>query len=80
LKDAGDVTSHQLDSHVSDFYGTATEYISEWINAFNDMKCMSWAILRKSHIWEDIHRSVEFIIKKKIILSESVDKTELFDE
>jgi hypothetical protein len=41
---------------------------------------MSWAILRKSHIWEDINRSVEFIIKKKIILSESVDKTEIFDE
>jgi hypothetical protein len=34
LEDSGDVTSHQFDSHVSDFYGTAIEYITEWIHPF----------------------------------------------
>jgi hypothetical protein len=80
LEDAGDVTSHQFDSHVSDFYGTAVEYITEWIQPFNDLKCMSWVTLRKSHTWEDVHKSLEFMIKKKIILNESVDETGLFDE
>jgi hypothetical protein len=41
---------------------------------------MSWVSLRKSHTWEDIHKSLEFMIKKKIILNESVDETGLFDE
>jgi hypothetical protein len=41
---------------------------------------MSWVTLRKSYTWEDIHKSLEFMIKKKIILYESVDKTGLFDE
>jgi hypothetical protein len=50
LEDAGDVTSHQFDSHVCDFYGTAIEYITEWIHPFNDLKCMSWIALRKSHL------------------------------
>jgi hypothetical protein len=77
LEDADDVTSHQFDSHVSDFYSTAIEYITDWIHPFNDAKCMS---LRKSHAWEDVHKSLEFMIKKKIILIESVDKTGLFDE
>jgi hypothetical protein len=58
LEDAGDVTSHHFDSHVSDFYGTATEYITEWIHPFNDLKCMSWVTLRKSHIWENVHKSL----------------------
>jgi hypothetical protein len=33
LEDEGDVTSHQFD-----FYGTAIEYITEWIHPFNDLK------------------------------------------
>jgi hypothetical protein len=73
LEDAGDVTSHQFDSHVSDFYGTAAEYIAEWIYAFNDLKCMSWVTLRKSHTWEDVRKSLEFMIKKKTIRNESAD-------
>jgi hypothetical protein len=80
LEDAGDVTSHQFDSHANDFYGTAIEYITEWIHPFNSLKCMSWVTLRKSHTWEDVHKSLEFMIKKKIILNESVNKTGLFDE
>jgi hypothetical protein len=79
LEDAGDVTSHLLDSHVGDFYGTVIDYITERIHPFNDLKCMSWVILRKRHTWEDIHKSLEFMIKKKIILNESVDETGLFD-
>jgi hypothetical protein len=79
LENAGDVTSHLLDSHVNDFYGTVTEYITEWIHPFNDLKCMSWVTLRKRHTWEDIHKSLEFMIKKKIILNESVEETGLFD-
>jgi hypothetical protein len=80
LEDAGDVTSHQFDSHVSDFYGTAIEYITEWIHSFSNLKCMSWVTLTKSHTWEDVHKSLEFMIKKKIILNESVDETGLFYE
>jgi hypothetical protein len=49
LEDAGDVTSHQFDSHVSDVYGTGIEYITEWIHPFNDWKCMSWVTLWKRH-------------------------------
>jgi hypothetical protein len=75
MKDAGDVTLHQSYSH-----GTAIEYFMECIAPFEDLKCMSWATLRKSHTWEDIHKSAEFMIKKKIFISESVDKTGLFDE
>jgi hypothetical protein len=75
LEDAGDVTSHQFDSHVSDFYGTAIEYIAACIYSFNDLKCMSWVTLRKSHTWEDVPKLLEFVIKKKIILNESVDET-----
>jgi hypothetical protein len=80
LEDAGDVTSHQFDTHVSDFFGTATEYITEWIHPFKDLKCMSWVTLRKSHTWKDVHKPLEFVIKKKIIPNESVDKTGPFDE
>jgi hypothetical protein len=40
---------------------------------------MSWVTLRESHTWEDI-KSPEFIVKKKIVLSESVDETGLFHE
>jgi hypothetical protein len=29
--------------------------------------------------WEDINKSLEFMIKEKIILSESVDETDLSD-
>jgi hypothetical protein len=51
LEDAGDATSHYLDSHVSDFYTTEIEHITEWIHPFNDLKCMSWVTLRKkSHL------------------------------
>jgi hypothetical protein len=41
---------------------------------------MSWVMLRGSHTWEDVQKSLEFMIKKKIVLSESVDETGLFDE
>jgi hypothetical protein len=40
LEDARDVTSQQFRSHVGGFYGTATEYITEWINPFDDLKWM----------------------------------------
>jgi hypothetical protein len=49
-------------------------------NPFNDLKCISWVTLRKSHTWEDVvHKSLEFMIKK-IILNKSVDETGLSDE
>jgi hypothetical protein len=80
LEDAGDITSHQSDSHVTDIYGTTVEYITEWSRPFNDLKCMSWVTLRKRHTWEDVHKSLEFMIKKKIILNESVDEIGLLDE
>jgi hypothetical protein len=61
-------------------YGAATEYVTEWIQPFIDLKCMAWVLLRKIHTWEDVFKSLEFMSKKKIILSEPVDETGLFDE
>jgi hypothetical protein len=80
LENASDVMSHQCDSHVSDFYGTAIECVTEWIYTFNGLMCMSGVTLRKSRILEDVHKSLEFMVKEKIVLSESFDETGLFDE
>jgi hypothetical protein len=33
LEVAGNVTSHRFDTRVSDSYGTAIEYITEWIQS-----------------------------------------------
>jgi hypothetical protein len=41
---------------------------------------MSWVTLRKSHTWEDVYKSLGIMIKKIIILNESVGKTGLFDK
>jgi hypothetical protein len=41
---------------------------------------MSWVTLRKIHTWEDVHRSLDFMAKKKIIFNVPVDETGLFDE
>jgi hypothetical protein len=51
-----------------------------FIHPFDDLKYISWVTLRKSHTWEDVHKLLEFMIEKKIILNESVDETGLFDE
>jgi chorismate mutase len=81
LEDAGDVTSHRSDAHVGDFRDVETEYITKWIRQFNDFKYMSWVSLREIRIWEAVQKSLEVMIKNKIILnSESTDKNILFDE
>jgi hypothetical protein len=36
---------------------------------------MSWVTLRKSHTWEDVYTSLEFMPKNKIILIELIDET-----
>jgi hypothetical protein len=54
--------------------------ISQWIHPLNYQKCMPWVTLRKSHFWENVHKSLEFRVKKKIILSESVDEIGLIHE
>jgi hypothetical protein len=73
LEDAGDTSSYQFDFYVSDCYGTADENITEWINPFNNLKCMPCVTLSESHTWEDMHKSLELMICEKIILSESAD-------
>jgi hypothetical protein len=62
---------------VSNFYGT-TKYITDWIYPLDDLKLMSWVILHKNYTWEDVRKSLS-LMKKKIILGQSPDKTG-FDE
>lgn len=66
----------QFDAHVSGFHSTAMKHTAEWIYPFNDFKCMSWVTPRRSRAWEDVHKSLEFMIRNKIIRTE----TGLFDE
>jgi hypothetical protein len=40
---------------------------------------MSWETLSKNHTWEDVHKSLSLMKKKKIILAQSTDETG-FDE
>jgi hypothetical protein len=62
LEDACNVKSQQFRFHVSGFYGTETEYITESIHPLNDLKWMSEVAFRKSHTRENVRKIFEFII------------------
>ncbi|VVC35788.1 Hypothetical protein CINCED_3A020788 [Cinara cedri] len=73
-------TKKQFIEQTNQFYDTFLFYIEKWGNSFEELKIFRWTQLINCPTWNDIQKSLTFILQNNKQTGWNVDEDILFDE
>ncbi|VVC37740.1 Hypothetical protein CINCED_3A017609 [Cinara cedri] len=73
-------TKKQFIEQTNQFYDTFLLYIEKWGNSFEELKIFRWTQLINCPTWNDIQKSLTFILQNNKQTGWDVDEDILFDE
>lgn len=52
-------------------YKKCYEYLQKWTVQFEEFVCFRWMNLEKKLLWEDLEKSIDYLISKEVLLDDS---------